>query len=146
MPVTDLQVATLRALLVRDFDETRGLKAQIGEEGLRSGYYPLLTSAFVEAAKLQFGGKKPSDIVEWVAAVRAERDPNGHIDPNIAERLILWVFDQASTDDLDFDTEYGHQTMLTGLLVDEQEFDGAGLDAFLQKARDETDAALDKGE
>lgn len=142
MPVTDLQVAALRALLTRDFDENRRLLGQLGDEGLRKGYFPLLTSAFIDATLLRFRGKKRSDIIGWVADIRARRVTDGPLDPNVAERLILWVFDKATTDDLDFQTEFGHQAMLLASLVEEQHLDDAGLDAFLVKARESADEAL----
>jgi hypothetical protein len=145
MPVTDLQVAALRALLSRDFDENRRLMGVLGDEGLRKGYFPLLTGAFIEAVLQRFRGTKRSDIIEWVADIRAQRETGGPLDPNVAERLILWVFDKATTDDLDFNTEFGHQ-MLLASLVEEQEFDDAGLDAFLAKARESTDVALNRRE
>lgn len=135
MPTTDLQVATLRALLLQDFQEHRRMVGELGDEGMRSGYLPLLTAAFGEAVRLRFRGKKRADIIEWVADVRARIDTGDRIDPSVAERLILWVFGQASTEDIDFDTDFGHQTMLTGLLVEEQEFDDARLNEFLGRAR-----------
>lgn len=146
MPVTDTQVGCLRALLTRNFDEYERLIDELGHDGMRSGYFPLLTTAFLLAARAQFRGKNRTDMVEWVANVRVERDPNGQIDPNVAERLILWTFDKASVDDLDVKTIDGHQTVMLSLLVDEQGFDDTGLDAFLQQVREETDAALSKGE
>lgn len=136
MHITDLDVATLRALLVHDFDKYRQLIDQHSEEETRRGYFPLLTAAFFTAAEHRFNGKPRREVIEWVADVRARMDTKEHIDPNVAERLILWVFGKESTDDLDFDTDFSHQTMLLGILVDERGFDDAQLDAFLQQARD----------
>jgi hypothetical protein len=146
MPVTDLQVATLRALLTRDYEENRRLMSQLGDEGLRKGYFPLLTGAFIEAVLHKFRGKKRGDIITWTAEIRAQRETDGPLDPNVAERLILWVFDKATIDDLDFNTEFGHQAMLLASLVEEQELNDAGLDAFLAKARESTDTALSQQE
>jgi hypothetical protein len=146
MPVTDLQVATLRALLVNDFDESRRLMAQISEDELRQGYFPFVQGAFWQAVEHRFRGKKRSDMIEWVAGVRANVDSGNQIDPNVAERLILWVFGKASVDDIDFETDYSHQTMLLGLLVEEQGFDDGELDAFLREARAFTDKMMGRPE
>lgn len=142
MPVTDVQVATLRALLVHDFDESRRLMGQIPDEGMRKGYFPLVTAAFVDAVKLRFRGKKRSEMIEWVADVRARMDTGNRIDPNVAEKVILWVFGKASTAELDFDADLGHQTTLLALLVEEQGFTDEELDAFLARARRDVDIAM----
>jgi hypothetical protein len=136
MRITDLDMATLRALLVNDFDEYRRLIDQHTDEETKRGYFPLLTAAFFIAVEQRFNRKPRSEIVEWVADVRARMDANDQIDPNVAEKLILWVFGKASTDDVDVNTDFGHQTMLLGLLIREREFSDPELDAFLQQARD----------
>lgn len=142
MPVTDVQVATLRALLVHDFDEGRRLMSQIGDEGMRKGYFPLLSAAFIDAVMLRFRGKKRSEMIAWVADVRARMDAGNRIDPNVAEQLILWAFGRGSTDGLDFNTDVEHQTTLLALLVEEQGFTDEELDAFLAKARQDVDTAM----
>jgi hypothetical protein len=146
MAVTDLQVATLRALLTGEFDHGRRLMGQIGDDGLRYGYFPLVTAAFLEAAKQRFRGKKRDDIVQWVAETRAQRDEHGELDPRLAERLLLWVFGKASIEDVDAAASDVHQATLLTVLVSEQQFDDAGLDAFLQEARETVDTAMSNRE
>lgn len=136
MAVTDLNVAALRAMLVHDFGEHQRLLDQHSEEETKKGYFPLLTAAFFIAVEQRFGGKPRREIIQWVADVRARMDTKDRIDPNVAETLILWVFGKASTADLDFNTDFGHQGMLLALLAEERDFDDARLDAFLQQARD----------
>lgn len=142
MAVTDLQVRTLRALLTRNFDEGRRLMRQIGEDGLRHGYFPLVTAAFLEAVRQRFRGKKRDDIVRWVAEIRAQHDENDQIDPHVAEQLLLWVFDMASIDGVDPATGHTHRAVLLAALVSEQQMDDAELDAFLQEARETVDVAM----
>lgn len=136
MPVTDKNIAALRAMLVHDFEGHQRLLDQHSEEETKKGYFPLLTAAFYLAAEQRFGGKPRGEIIAWVADVRARMDTKDRIDPNVAETLILWVFGKASTEDLDFNTDFGHQAMLLALLVEERDLGDAGLDAFLQQARD----------
>lgn len=146
MPVTDVEVATLRALLVHDFDESRRLMAQISEEGMKKGYFPLVQGAFWQAVEHRFRGKTRSEVIEWVADIRTRMDTGNRIDPNVAECLILWVFGKASVDGIDFETDQSHQTMLLGLLVEERGFDDRELDAFLQQAREFTDKMMNPGD
>lgn len=146
MPVTDLQVACLKALLTHDYEEHERLIGQLGDQGMRNGYFPLLTSAFLDGATQRFRGQKRSDIVRWVAEKRAQRPDKEQLDPNVAELLLLWAFGKASLDEVDAMTSDGHQTLLLGLLVEEREFDDAQLNAFLQAAREDTDKALSSRE
>jgi hypothetical protein len=135
MAITDVDVAALKALLVNDLEENGRLRRDRGEDGVRSGYLPLLTGAFMEAVTDRFSNASQGEVIRWIAEQRARREDNDLLDPMIAERLILWVFGKASTDDLDASTDFAHQAMLLASLVDERDLDETELDEFLERAR-----------
>jgi hypothetical protein len=141
MPVADAQVAILRALLSQDWEEHQRLLDQLDGWEAKRSYSLMVTSAFMEATKQRFNRKPRREIIEWVADIRARRDRNDEIDPNVAERLLLWSFGKGSVDDLDEKIVFGHQIMLVALLLAEQNLDAEGLEAFLQQARDFADRA-----
>jgi hypothetical protein len=141
MPVTDVQVATLRALLAHEWDEHQRLVDRLSDYESKRGYSLLLTGAFFEAVEHRFRGKPRSEMIKWVADLRARVDSGDHIDPSIAERLILWVFGKGEIDDLDSKLVQGHQILLTGFLIEERQLDAPELDAFMQQARVFADTA-----
>lgn len=144
MAVSELQVETLRAFLTRDFDRGRHLMSQIGEEGLRKGYFPLVTAAFIDAAELRFRGHRHGDIERWVEETRLERDPDGQIDPAVAVRLLLWAIRMGSLGDIDPAVSDAHQALLLLFLVYEQQYSDAELDQFLRDARETADGAMER--
>lgn len=131
------QVTALRALLTRNFDEHHRVVAQIKQTGGLTGYYELVTAAFFEAVDRCFGTRYTlPDIVEYVAEVRARlRDPNRGIDPNVAERLIRKALGEGTTRDIDKETLLHTEGVLLAVLVMDEQFDDAALDAFLAEAR-----------
>lgn len=143
MAVTDLQVAAVRALLKRDFETARRLFSEIGEDGMRYGYFPLITAAYIEAATTRFRGKKRRDVREWVAEIRKLWDDDSEFDPEAAETLLLWAFNKASTQELEPAVSHKHQAALLIVLVDELGMDDTELDAFLEEARRTVDITLE---
>jgi hypothetical protein len=72
MPVTDHQVATLRALLAGDPGEHARLHAQLDRDADRAGYSALIAAACFEAADRRFAASHTrADIAEFVASARA---------------------------------------------------------------------------
>jgi predicted nucleic acid-binding protein len=137
MPVTDDQVATLRALLGDDMDRYRQLFSGLDRAEAKKGYSALVTAGFVEAVERRFGTSyQGADIVEFVASVRARSDRvAAELDPDVAERVIRVVLEDAPVDDLSRNAITGAQLLLLiGLIVDAQ-LDSQGLDQFLAGAR-----------
>ncbi len=137
MPVTDEQVAAMRAYLNGDADLYHRLHGQLNRDEARTGYTALLTAAFVEAVERRFGKTgTPSDVVTFVADVRSRSDRLAEeIDPQAAELLIRAALTGDDIDDLDAGTIGGlYVVLLAGLISDEQ-LDDARLDDFLGEAR-----------
>lgn len=137
MPVTDDQVATLRALLSDDRDRYRELFSGLDRAEAKKGYTALVTAAFAEAVERRFGTSyRGADIVEFVASVRSRSDQvAAALDPDVAERVIRVVLEDALVDDLSRNAITGAQPLLLiGLIIDAQ-LDGEGLDQFLAEAR-----------
>lgn len=131
------QVTALRALLTKNFDEHHQVIAQIKQTGGLTGYYELVTAAFFEAVDRRFGAQyNLPDIVKYVAEVRTRlRDPDRGIDPNVAERLIRKALGEGTTGGIDKGTLLRTESVLLAMLVMDEQFDDAALDAFLAEAR-----------
>lgn len=137
MAIKDDEVATLRAHLAGDFEEYQRLWAELPQDAKETTYTALLAAAFCEAVERRFSKKTPdTDVIEFVAAMRARFDPDGtQIDPRAAERMIKAVYTDEEIDDLGTRTVVSLQVaILTALITDEQ-LDSAALDAFMAKAR-----------
>ena len=102
MPVTDAQVATLRALLSDDVDRYEMLFGQLDRAQARSGYTALVTGAFCEAVDRRFGRNlQPADVISFVSQVRARSERVAReLDPEVAERVIRAVYGDGSLRDL----------------------------------------------
>ncbi len=137
MPVTDHQVATLRALLAGDFDEHGRLRAQLDQDADREGYSALIAAAFFLAADRRFARSHTrAEITEFVAAARAtSADAAEQIDPRLAERMIRGVFEDEDMHDVTGQTLVETQVMLLAALVSEAWPDAAELDVFLTDSR-----------
>jgi hypothetical protein len=137
MPVTDAQVATLRALLSDDVDRYEMLFGQLDRAQARSGYTALVTGAFCEAAERRFGRDlKPADVIAFVSQVRARSERVAReLDPDVAERVIRAVYGDGSLRDLSDSAVTGAQLVLLGGLIADEQLDDAELDAFLAAAR-----------
>jgi len=143
MPVTDEQVAALRAYLADDLDQHRQLYARL-DRAARSGYTALLAAAFFEAVNRRFAQEgTPAAVIEFVADVRGRSEALGEaIDPRAAERLIRAALTDEDIDDLDDKAKGGlYVVLLAGLIGDEQLSDD-GLDEFLAEARKVADEWL----
>jgi hypothetical protein len=137
MPVTDDQVAALRALLVDDIGHHQQLFGRLDRAQARKGYPALVTAAFGQAVERRFGQHyQPGDIVSFVADVRARSDRLARdLDPDVAERAINAVLGHGTTRDLDKEAITRARLVLLGGLVADARLDDAGLDEFLAAAR-----------
>lgn len=137
MPVTDDQVAALRALLVDDMDRHRELFGQLDRAEARKGYPALVTAAFGVAVERRFGQHyQPADVVSFVADVRARSDRLAReLDPDVAEGTVNAVLGHGTTRGLDKEAVTRAKLVLLGGLVADARFDDEGLDEFLATAR-----------
>lgn len=140
MPVTDHQVATLRAQLKGDGIEHQRLADQLTPEEANSEYAALVAGAFIEAVERRFlrNGKaaEASEVIEFIADIRQTDDEmSSVIDPQIGEGLIFYLLKKGGPVDADKDKVFGHQIVLLASLVGREQFTDEQLDAFLVEAR-----------
>lgn len=145
MPVTDNEVAALRALLKGDVERHNELFAEFDSDQDPVGYMALLTAAFGEAVQRRFGeNHAPWDITEFVAETRAwAENPATRIDPDAGERVIGAVLGEATTQGLDEGARFDAQFQLLIALVAAERLDDAGLDAFMADARELADQMIE---
>lgn len=145
MPVSDEQVAALRAHLAGDFALHERLWAGLDREDIRTGYSALIIGAFFKAVNIRFStDNKVSDIVEFVGDVRSRSaELAEEIDPRIAERLILFSLGHGEVDDIDGNTRVTTSLYLLTAIIAGMNLDDAGLDAFLAEARKLGDQLMD---
>jgi hypothetical protein len=144
MPVTDAQVAALRAYLADDWELHQELMRQHDRVEAGKGYTALVTAAFVEAVERRFGkNSTQGDIISYVGDVRSRSERVAQmLDPEVAERVISVVLGDATTQGISREAKVSAQaTLLTALVVDEH-LENAGLDAFLTDARKLADQIL----
>jgi hypothetical protein len=144
MPVTDDQVATLRALLANDRDRYRQLFAGLDRAEAGKGYNALVAASFGSAATRRFGsGYTQADIVTFVGDLRAKSvGVSEDLDPEAAELMLNAVLGTASTRGLSRETKAMTQILLLMGLVADEHLDDASLDAFLVDARKLADQIL----
>ena len=137
MPVTDDQVATLRALLSDDMDRYRQLFSGLDRAEAKKGYSALVTAGFAEAVERRFGTSyQGAGIAGFVASVRARSDQvAAELDPDVAERVIRVVLEDAPAGDLSRNAITGAQLLLLIGLIADAQLDSGGLDQFLAGAR-----------
>ena len=137
MPVTDEQVAPLRAQLARQPEEHQRLFSLLDQSAIRSGYRALVSAAFVTAAQRRFARDvSPSEVINFVGDVRSRSaGAADQVDPKTAERVIMAVFTGQSLDDIDPRTSWQTQLVLMAAIIGDEQLDDAGLDAFLAEAR-----------
>jgi hypothetical protein len=137
MPVTDEQVAPLRAQLSGRTAEHQRLFAQLSEEDVQTGYRALVTAAFMIAVERRFGRQtSPAALVEFVAEMRARSDSlAAKIDPRTGERVLRAVYINDRLDDLDARTVWQTQLLLLAGLVASARLDDSALDEMLAEAR-----------
>jgi hypothetical protein len=146
MPVTNDEIAALRAHLQGNQALQQELYARISTPDAKARYTTLLAMAFFEAVSRRFGGRdSAAGVIEYVAEVRARGPEVGEkIDPGAAERVIR----RALTDDVDVsdisDGMRGRIFLIFVLaLVSDAEYDDDQLEAFLVEARKAADDALE---
>lgn len=137
MPVTDDQVAMLRALLSDDTDRYRQLLDGLDRAEVNKGYPALVTAAFGIAVERRFGTScQPADIVAFVADVRARSDRlASRLDPDVSERVIQAVLGDGTVRSLDKEAVTSAKLLLLGGLIADAHLDDTGLDEFLAAAR-----------
>lgn len=138
MPVTDNEVAALRALLKGDVERHNELFAEFASDQDPVGYMVLLTAAFGRAVQRRFGeSHTPWDITEFVTETRQWAEhPSTRIDQEAGERAIGAVLGEATTQGLDEGAQFDAQFQLLIALVAAERLDDAGLDAFMADARE----------
>jgi hypothetical protein len=137
MPVTDEQVAPLRAQLARQYEEHLRLFNLLDQDSKNTGYHALVSAAFVTAVERRFSRDvSPGEVIEFVGNVRSTSPRAAdQIDPVIAERVIAAVFNEDSLDDVDARKSFETQLLVMVAIVGGEHLDDAGLDAFLAEAR-----------
>ena len=137
MPVTDDQVATLRAYLAGEFHLYERLHGQLDPTAAKTGFSALLTAAFFEAVDRRFAQSgTAADVVEFVGAVRARSDELAEeLDPRAAERVIRAILIDEDVADIDAAIKINTQFLLLYPLVEDAHLDDAGLDDLLAEAR-----------
>jgi hypothetical protein len=137
MPVTDQQVAALRALLTDDVERHRQIYAQIDRAEARTGYTALVAGAFCEAVDRRFtGSNQTADVIRFVGDVRSRSERlTRELDPVVAERVLQSVLGDASVADLSDAAVAGAQLLLLAGLIADEHLDDTALDAFLADAR-----------
>jgi hypothetical protein len=137
MPVTDDQVAALRALLRDDMDRYQKIYGSLDRAEAKKGYPALITAAFIEAVERRFGASyQPADIVTFVADVRARSDRlASRIDPDVAELVIRAVLGDGTTRGLDKEAVTSAKLLLLGGLIADARPGDAELDEILAAAR-----------
>jgi hypothetical protein len=148
MPVTDEQIATLRAQLQGKLEEHRRLLRELDPEEVNVGYSALIAAAFIEAAERRFirDGKSAdkAEVVDFVAQLReTDDDMPDIIDPQIAESMILHLLGKGELIEAEEGIKLGHQIVIIATLVGESHFTEAELDAFLADARSLADELLE---
>ncbi|MEV3923872.1 hypothetical protein [Actinomadura coerulea] len=147
MPVTDLQVATLRALLKGQSEEHKRLADQLTPDEANSEYAALVAGAFIEAVERRFlkdgNAAEETEVIDFVAEVRqTDVDMANVIDPSISEGLILFLLRRGDKVDADKNKVFGHQMVLLSFLVGQAHYADEELDAFLIEARNLADQLL----
>lgn len=136
MPVTDEQVAPLRAQLAGQLEEHQRLLAQLDDSAANDGYRRLVSAAFCIAAERRFPrGTTASDVIQFVGDVRSRTQRTAEIDPRAAERVIRAVISTENIDDIHPRTSWEIQLLLLGAMTADARYDAADLDEFLGEAR-----------
>lgn len=146
MPITDEQVAVLRAHLSGDFDEYQRLWEQLDRDAAQVGYSSLIAAAFFKAVDRHFDKQHTSmnDVVQFVADVRSRFDTTGEsVNAMAAETMIRTVLGSEPEGEFDDATVAAAQVaVLTALIIDDGPT-AKELDAFLEEARKLGDQWID---
>jgi len=144
MPVTDQQVAALRAQLAGNLAEHKRLLAGLDGKADGRGYSALLTAAFYNAVDSRFTRDSTLDeVTEFVADVRARSERiRDALDPRVAERVLISAFTNEDLSDLDAEELTRTKMFLLAGIIGDHHLDDAGLDEFMAKARAFADELL----
>ncbi|MCW2865206.1 MAG: hypothetical protein JWP48_6914 [Actinoallomurus sp.] len=144
MIIPDEQIASLRAFLAGDSEEGMRPTGRFVESGGVEGYGELVYAAFAVVVSRRFSPSWTiADVVRGVAAVRARLlDVDVDVDPRAAEVMIRRVLGDAVTDDFEDESKARAQVFVLLVLVDDEDFDDAGLDAFLSEVRNLADQLI----
>lgn len=136
MPVTDEQVAPLRAQLSGKLEEHQRLLAQLDKSAVNDGYRRLVTAAFCIAADRRFPpGSTDADVIQFVSDARSRTERMTEIDPRMAERIIRAAISDENVDDIDPRSSWQTQILLLAAMTADARYDATGLDNFLSEAR-----------
>ena len=143
MPVTDEQVAALRAFLTFDPSYQR-LAGELNTSGRARGFGELVYAAFVTAARRRFSPTWTSaQIVHFAAQLRVVlRAYDVDLDPRAIEILLRQALGEHVTSGYDDGTHALVMLFGLGELASDERLDEAGLDAFVADARTLADARL----
>ena len=137
-PVTDEQLAALRALLRHDA-RMMALTAALGDEGT-AGYQRLADAALSVAAVRRFAPRfTTADIVQYVASVRTSRIADGieyDFDPVAGENVLRYSLGQAVPRTPDPAERFRAVIALLGALTEGELSSEADVDALLGQARE----------
>jgi hypothetical protein len=127
MPVTDDDVAALRAYLKGNQSLRKELYGRITTPAAKTRYVALLAAAFMEAVKRRFGGRdSAAEVIEYVADVRARVPELGEkIDPSPAERLMCAILaNDAHAPDIDARMRGRILIVFLTAMVSDAQYDG----------------------
>jgi len=144
MPVTDDEIAVLRAHLSGNQALQQELQARLASPAARSRYATLVAAAFFEAVDRRFAPRgTAADVIDFVADVRArsERLAEG-IDAQAAEQLIGAALTGEDAPGIDGEAKGRLFIVLLAALASDEHFTDAELDAFLAEARKTADGWL----
>lgn len=141
--ITDQQVDALRAQLTGRMDDFRRLIGQMSSKAETDGFDALVTAAFFEAVHRRFLGKgtpvDDDEVIEFVVAARKRSDNAPEIvPPDVGELLINLALGKAPLDakkSVDDNTSFKAKMFLLQVLVGDEVFTEAELEAFLTKVR-----------
>ena len=141
MPVTDHQIATLRAMLAADFDEYDRLRGQLDRDADRDGYSALIAAGFFRAANRRFSkDATDAEVIEFVGDVRARSGRVGdRLDPHVAEANIRAALGREADTDFDSDTIVSTQLLLLAAFIADAHLDDTELGTFLADVRELAD-------
>lgn len=146
MPVTDDEVAALRAYLQGNQALQQELYGRMTTPAARARYTTLLAAAFMEAVNRRFGRRdSAAEVIEYVADVRARVPEAGQkIDPSAAERLMRSILaDDAHAPDIDARMRGRIFIFFLAAMVSDAQYDDDQLEALLTVARKAADDRLE---
>jgi hypothetical protein len=138
MPVTDMQIAVLRAFLTHEGDRLTTLAYQLGEAGML-GYVRLAEAALSVTARRRFAPRLTNaDLVKFVAAVRTARLSDGDefdFDPVVGEYVLRYSLGQPVKQALDLESRLVAVVALLDALAEEELTSEADINSLLAEAR-----------